>query len=102
MPTHKDSVPLTRAEGDNWNGEQLNQEKDPYSQLRAVLQCKASQGTHSSRPRCRQLLQRLSGRKRRFQAWVNYCIFKAIVSRAKAACSTIALEDLAGMRSLAR
>jgi putative transposase len=94
------------SEGDNWNGQQLNRVRDHYSQLRAVLQRKASKGTRSSRRRCRQLLQRLSGKERRFQSrqrcvaktWVNHRISKAIVSRAKATNSAIALEDLTGIR----
>jgi len=86
------------SEGDNWNGQQLNRVRDHYSRLRAVLQRKASKGTRSSRRRCRELLQRLSGKERRFQAWVNHRISKAIVSRAKATNSAIALEDLTGIR----
>ncbi|MGY2724993.1 RNA-guided endonuclease InsQ/TnpB family protein [Thermostichus sp. OS-CIW-26] len=86
------------SEGDNWNGQQLNRIRDHYSKLRAVLQRKASKGTRSSRRRCRQLLQRLSGKERRFQAWVNHRISKAIVSRAKATNSALALEDLTGIR----
>ncbi|MFS8965461.1 transposase [Synechococcus sp. H55.5] len=94
----KDSVPLTRTEGDHWNGQQLNQVRDHYSRLRAALQRKASMGTRSTRRRCRELLQRLSGRERRFQAWVNHRISKSIVSRAQATRSFIALEDLTGIR----
>jgi putative transposase len=94
------------SEGDNWNGQQLNKVRDHYSRLRAALQRKASKGTRSSRRRCRQLLQRLSGKERRFQSrqrcvaktWVNHRISKAIVSRAKATNSAIALEDLTGIR----
>ena len=86
------------SEGDNWNGQQLNRRRDHYSKLRAVLQQKASKGTRSSRRRCRELVKRLSGRERRFQVWVNHCISKAIVSRAKATNSAIALEDLTGIR----
>ncbi|MFS8813639.1 RNA-guided endonuclease TnpB family protein, partial [Synechococcus sp. R55.7] len=94
------------SEGDNWNGQQLNRVRDHYSRLRAVLQRKASKGTRSSRRRCRQLLQRLSGKERRFQSrqrcvaktWVNHRISKVIVSRAKATNSAIALEDLTGIR----
>jgi len=86
------------SEGDNWNGQQLNRIRDHYSRLRAALQRKASKGTRSSRRRCRQLLQRLSGKERRFQVWVNHRISKAIVSRAKATNSAIALEDLTGIR----
>jgi IS605 OrfB family transposase len=86
------------SDGDNWNGQQLNRVRDRYSRLRAVLQRKASKGTRSSRRRCRQLLQRLSGKERRFQTWINHRISKAIVSRAKATNSAIALEDLTGIR----
>ncbi|PIK97974.1 transposase ISSoc1 [Synechococcus sp. 63AY4M1] len=86
------------SEGDNWNGQQLNRVRDHYSKLRAALQRKASKGTRSSRRRCRELLQRLSGKERRFQAWVNHRISKAIVSRAKTTNSAIALEDLTGIR----
>jgi putative transposase len=86
------------SEGKNWNGQQLNKVRDHYSRLRAALQRKASKGTRSSRRRCRELLQRLSGKERRFQAWVNHRISKAIVSRAKATNSAIALEDLTGIR----
>jgi putative transposase len=94
------------SEGDNWHGQQLNKVRDHHSRLRAVLQRKASKGTRSSRRRCRELLQRLSGKERRFQSrqrcvaktWVNHRISKAIVSRAKATNSAIALEDLTGIR----
>jgi len=94
------------SEEDHWNGQQLNQVRDHYSRLRAALRRKASQGPRSSRRRCRELLQRLSGRERRFQTWVNHCISTrvsgteslALVARAKATCSLIALEDWTGMR----
>ncbi|MFT0787901.1 RNA-guided endonuclease InsQ/TnpB family protein [Synechococcus sp. H55.10] len=86
------------SEGDHWNGQQLNQVRDHYSRLRAALQRKASKGTRSTLRRCRELLQRLSGRERRFQAWVNHRISKSIVARALATHSFIALEDLTGIR----
>jgi putative transposase len=35
------------SEGDNWHGQQLNRVRDHYSQLRAVLQQRASKGTRS-------------------------------------------------------
>jgi putative transposase len=98
------------SEGDNWNGQQLNKVRDHHSRLRAVLQRKASRGTRSSRRRYRELLQRLSGKERRFQSrqrcvaktWVNHRISKAIVSRAKATNSALALEDLTGIRTPSR
>jgi len=86
------------SEGDNWNGQQLNRVRDHYSKLRAVLQQKASKGTRSSRRRCRELLQRLSGRERRFQAWVNHRISTRIVETAKSLSACIAIEDLTGIR----
>jgi hypothetical protein len=56
------------SEGDHWNGQQLNRRRDHDSKLRAVLQQKASQGTRSSRRRCREevracfvLLQNITG-----------------------------------------
>jgi IS605 OrfB family transposase len=86
------------SEGDKWDGQQLNRVRDHHSRLRAALQRKARKSTRSSRRRCRELLQRLSGKERRFQTWVNHRISKAIVSRAKATNSAIALEDLTGIR----
>ncbi|MFS8858562.1 transposase [Synechococcus sp. H55.7] len=86
------------SEGDHWNRQQLNQVRDHYSRLRAVLQRKAGKGTRSTRRRCREPLQRLSGRERRFQTWVNHCISKSIVARALATHRFIALEDLTGIR----
>ncbi len=59
------------SEEDNRNGQPLNPVREHLSCLRAVLQRKASQGTGSSRRRCWELLQRLSGRERRLQAGVN-------------------------------
>ena len=84
--------------GDNGNGQQLNKVRDHSSRLRAALQRKASQGTRSSRRRCRQVWQRLSGRERRFQAWVNPRLSKTLVARARATDSIIALEDWTGIR----
>jgi putative transposase len=43
-------------------------------------------------------LKKMSGRERRFKRDVNYCISKQIVSTAKGTCSTIAMEDLTGIR----
>jgi transposase, IS605 OrfB family, central region len=86
------------SEGDNWNGQQLNKVRDHYCRLRASLQRKASKGTRSCRRRCRQLLQRLSGRERRFQAWVNHSIAKRIVKAAQSLSACIGIEDLSGIR----
>lgn len=55
-----------------WDAKQLNKVRDHFAKVRASLQQKASKGTRSSRRRCRQVLQRLSGRERRFQQWLNH------------------------------
>ncbi len=53
--------------GKSWSSETLNRTRDRFSRVRASLQRKASQGTRTSRRRCREILKRLSGRERRFQ-----------------------------------
>lgn len=81
-----------------WDGKQITQVRDRYTKVRASLQKKASQGTRSSRRRTRQILQRLSGRERRFQFWLNHCISKIIITEAKSAKAAVAIEDLTGIR----
>jgi len=51
-------------------------------------------GESNDKGACTSVAQRLSGRERRSQAWVNHCLSKAIVCRAQATNSPIALEDL--------
>jgi IS605 OrfB family transposase len=43
-------------------------------------------------------LARLSGRERRFQAWVNHNISKTIIQQAKSEKALVAIEDLTGIR----
>jgi len=86
------------SEGQNWEGQSINKVRDHYANLRAKLQRKASKGTRSTRRRVRELLQRLSGRERRFQAWLNHNISKSLVQTAKSKHASIALEDLTGIR----
>lgn len=81
-----------------WDGKQINQIRDKFASVRASLQRKASQGTRSTRRRARRLLQRLSGRERRYQTWLNHNISKSIITEAKKTNSTIAIEDLTGIR----
>ncbi|MEB3279436.1 MAG: transposase, partial [Lyngbya sp.] len=59
---------------------------------------KASQGTRSTRRRCRETLKRLSGRERRFQSWLNHNISSSIINEAVVTNSSIAIEDLTGIR----
>ncbi|XFA73660.1 transposase [Thermosynechococcaceae cyanobacterium Okahandja] len=109
LPTPQDSdkvlgVDLGRtdiahtSEGQHWDGQDVTKVRDHFANLRAALQHKASQGTRSSRRRCRQLLQRLSGREHRFQAWVNHNVSKRIVETARSLSASIAIEDLTGIR----
>ena len=86
------------SEGESFSGEQITKVRDRYSRARASLQKKASEGTRSTRRRCRQTLKRLSGRERRFQSWVNHNVSKHIVGRAKLNQCSIAIEDLTGIR----
>ena len=86
------------SDDQSWNGENLQQERDKYFRTRQSLQSKASQGTRSTRRRCRQILKRLSGREKRFQKWVNHNISSAIIEQAKQTRSLVAIEDLTGIR----
>ena len=86
------------SEGESFSGQQITQVRDRYSRVRASLQKKASEGTRSTRRRARQILQRLSGRERRFQSWVNHNVSKHIVGKAKESGCSIAIEDLTGIR----
>ena len=81
-----------------WNGGNLQQKRDKFFRTRRSLQSKASQGTRSTRRRCRQILKRLSGREKRFQKWVNHNISSAIIEQAKQTRSLVAIEDLTGIR----
>ncbi|HIK21833.1 MAG TPA: IS200/IS605 family element transposase accessory protein TnpB [Synechococcus sp. M44_DOE_062] len=81
-----------------WDGQQLNQTRDRSSRVRRSLQTKASKGTRSTRRRARQILQRLSGRERRFQTWLNHTISASIVWEAQQKQAILALEDLTGIR----
>jgi IS605 OrfB family transposase len=86
------------SQGESFSGKDITKLRDKYSNLRAKLQQKAAKGTRSSRRRCRELLKRLSGKERRFQAQVNHTISYRLVSHAKQINQAIALEDLTGIR----
>ncbi|MEB3281773.1 MAG: transposase [Lyngbya sp.] len=86
------------SEGHSFSGEQTTKIRDQFNRVRRSVQQKASKGTRSSRRRCRQLLARLSGRERRFQAWQNHTISYRLVQHAKANNQFISLEDLTGIR----
>ena len=81
-----------------WDGKQITKIRDKFALVRASLQRKASQGTRSTRRRARRILQRLSGRERRFQQWLNHNISKNIITEAKENNARVAIEDLTGIR----
>jgi len=61
--------------------------------IRASLQSKGTKGA-------KRALKRLSGREKRYAAWVNHNVAKEIVaSAAQSGCSLIRMEDLRGIRS---
>jgi len=84
--------------GEKFSGKQVTQARDRYSRVRASLQRKASKGTRSARRRARQILQRLSGRERIFQTWLNHTISYRLIQQAKTSNQAITLEDLTGIR----
>lgn len=86
------------SEGQKFSGKTIKLIKNHYASMRAVLQQKAVKGTRSSRRRCRELQQRLSGKEARYQRQINHEISKAIVTRAQEIPAKIALEDLTGIR----
>jgi IS605 OrfB family transposase len=87
------------SEGESFSGQQITEIRDRYSRVRASLQNIASEGTRSTRRRARQILQRLSGREKRFQSWVNHNVSKYIVGKADLSEYSIAIEDLTGIRA---
>ncbi|WP_240038903.1 MULTISPECIES: transposase [Okeania] len=90
------------SEGESWSGKNITSKRNHYSQIRAVLQKKASKGTRSSRKRCRQLQQRLSGKERRFQKHVNHEITTYLVRKAATIdiLPTLHLRDSAGFPNI--
>jgi len=87
------------SEGTAFSGEAVTKTRDHHAKLRQSIQKKASKGTRSTRRRARRLLQRLSGKERRFQKHINHVVSHQIVRRAKQSNQAIALEDLTGIRA---
>lgn len=86
------------SNGDKWDGKQITEVRDRYAKTQASLQQKASKGTRYTRRRARQIWQRLSGRQRRFQQWLNHQISYRIIQQAKSAKAIVAVENLTGIR----
>lgn len=89
------------SEGERFSGKAVQAVRDRHAKQRQSLQKKAAKGTRSCRRRCRGLLQRLSGRERRYQRHRNHEISRHIVTRAQETRQAIALEDLSGIRERA-
>ncbi|MGB3533318.1 MAG: transposase [Microcoleaceae cyanobacterium] len=77
--------------GESWSGENITKVRDRFSRVRASAQKKGTKGS-------KRLLQRLSGREKRYQTWVNHNISKQIIFRAIETESIVAIEDLTGIR----
>lgn len=86
------------SEGESFSGKEVTRVRDHHAKLRQSIQRKASKGTRSTRRRARRLLQRLSGKERRFQKHQNHVISHRLVKQAKTNKQAIALEDLTGIR----
>ncbi len=86
------------SDGVKYSGSAITKARDKYARVRTSIQKKAAKGTRSSRRRCRRLLQRLSGKERRFQSHTNHVISFRTVQQAKVSNQAIALEDLTGIR----
>ncbi|MCY7277067.1 MAG: transposase [Phormidesmis sp. CAN_BIN44] len=86
------------SEGEKWDGKPIQIARNQFSKVRASLQAKVSKGTRSTRRRVRNILKRLSGRERRYQAWLNHIISRRIINTAKSNRSIVAIENLTGIR----
>ena len=75
------------------SGSDLRKFREERWRIRASLQSKGTRGAKG-------VLKRLSGRERRYAAWVNHTVSKEIVAHAvKTGCSLIRMEDLKGIRA---
>src|SRR3989338_3818635 len=81
------------SDGRFFHSAEVKQVKRKFRHLRSVLQAK---GTRSAKL----LLRKLSGREKRFMAWVNHNISKRIVSTFDG--GKVVLEDLKGIRKVNR
>jgi IS605 OrfB family transposase len=84
----------TTSNGFRFSGSQAIATRKRYARLRQALQSNASRGAKA-------LLRRLSGRERRYMAWLNHTISHRIVSSLQPG-DTIVLEDLTYIRERIR
>jgi putative transposase len=82
----------TDSDGESYSGEKVEAKREWYANRRATLQ---KVDTRSAKRK----LKKMSGKQRRYQADVNHCISKQLVSKAKDTTRSIAIEDLKGIRA---
>lgn len=86
----------TMSSGRQISGKAIQSKKAEFARVRASLQSKGTRGA-------KRLLRRLSGRERRYIAWVNHNVSKSIVREAVAGgYGTVRFEDLRGIRERTR
>ena len=81
----------TTSEGRVFSGDACKKVRQKYQKTKSALQ---SVGTWDAKKH----LKKLSKRERRFKKDTNHCISKDVVQYAKGTLSSIALEDLSGIR----
>lgn len=86
------------SDGQSFGGKGLSSYRLKRHKVRKSLQSKAHKGSRSTRKNARRALQRLSGREKAHARLINHTISKRIVDTAKASGSSIAIEDLTGIR----
>ena len=82
----------TDSDGQSYSGERVEAKRQWYTDRRATLQ---KVGTRSAKRK----LKKMGGKQRRYQADVNHCISKQLVSKAQDTNRTIVIEDLRHIRS---
>lgn len=81
----------TDSNGKTYSGKAINRNRCKFAHRRRNLQRKKTRSATRK-------LKKISGKQARFQRDANHCISKAIVADAKRTCSSIALEELGGIR----
>lgn len=88
----------TLSDGTRFSGAALTAQRLQRAKVRRSLQSKAAKASRTGRRSRRRCLRRLRGRESRFQKWVNHNISRRIVDAAESTGSSIAMEDLSGIR----
>jgi putative transposase len=86
------------SDGTRFSGAALTAQRLQRAKVRRSLQSKAAKAGRPGRRSRHRLIRRLKGREERFQKWVNHNISRRIVDTAAATGSSIAMEDLTGIR----